>query len=100
MRPFGNVDKVIEALKDKVVDGAVLDMYAAATRQDLFQNGDVELRRQIEYPSGYGIVLSGRMKDSAPMINEYFKKKAQVLLEFIQNNTDIVTQVLDQSLYL
>ena len=91
-----NVDQVIKALKDKEVDGAILDMYAAATRKDLFESGDIELTRQVEYPAGYGIVLSGRMKDSAPMINEYFKLKANELSEYIQNNTDVVIQVLDK----
>ena len=99
MQPFRNIDTVIKALKDKVVDGALLDMYAAATRKDLFENGDIQLRRQVEYPSGYGIVLSGRMKHSAQMINEYLKSRKSELLQFIQENTDIVTQVLDQSPY-
>ena len=94
VKPLENVDAVIHALKDKVVDGALLDMYAAATRKDLFKTGEIELNRQVEYPSGYGIVLSGRMKDSAPMIKEYFKTKANEILGFIQNNTDVVTQVL------
>ena len=87
---------MIQALKDKVVDGAMLDMYAAAARKDLFQSGEIQLRRHIEYPSGYGIVLSGRMKHSAPMINEYFKTKENELSLLIQTKTDIVTQVLDQ----
>ncbi|XP_028401625.1 uncharacterized protein LOC114524674 [Dendronephthya gigantea] len=89
---FKNVDEVIKALEDKVVDGALLDMYAAATRKDLFKNGEIELNKQVEYPSGYGIVLSGRMKHSAPMIKEYFKIKSNEMLGFIQNNTDVVTQ--------
>ena len=97
MEPFSNVDAVIQALKDKVVDGAMLDMYAAAVRKDLFESGEIKLRRQIEYPSGYGIVLSGRMKHSASMINEYFKTKANELYLLIQKETDIVTQVLNQS---
>ena len=94
MQAYKNVDEVIKALEDKRVEGAILDMYAAAMRKDLFENGDIELTRQVEYPAGYGIVLSGRMKDSAPMIKEYLKLRTNELLEFIQNNTDVVTQVL------
>ena len=95
VQPYNNVDEVIKALKDKVVDGAILDMYAAATRKDLFEDGDIQLNRQVEYPSGYGIVLSGKMKHSTHMITEYYKSKTSELVQLIQNKTDVVTQVRD-----
>lgn len=91
---MSNVDEAIKALEDATVDGALLDMFAAAYRKDLFQSGHIQLTKKVEYPSGYGIVLSGRMKDSAPMINEYFKAKKSELDAIIKDKTDVVSQVL------
>lgn len=90
---YRNVEEVLDAVKNKEVDGALLDMYATAIRKDLFEDKDIELNRLLKYPSGYGLVLSGRMKDSAMLTNRFLLNHKAEVSKLIEENTDVIRQV-------
>lgn len=93
MVAYHNVEEIVHAMKNKKVDGALLDMYATAVRKDLFDDKDIEINRFVQYPSGYGIVLSGRLSDSSTMMNSYLQTHKATILKVIDDNTNVITQV-------
>ena len=87
------MEEIINAMKKKEVAGALVDIYAAATKRELFQGGDVQLNRMIEYPTGYGIVLSGNMAKAAPLLREAIAAQKSEISQIIEENTDTISQV-------
>lgn len=90
---YRNVEEIVDAMKSRKVDGALLDMYATAVRKDLFVDKDIQINRFVEYPSGYGIVLSGRLKDSSTMMNSYLQAHKTSILKLIDDNTNVISEV-------
>ena len=90
---YSNMEEIINAMKKKEVAGALVDIYAAATKRELFQGGDVQLNRMIEYPTGYGIVLSGNMAKAAPLLREAIAAQKSEISQIIEENTDTISQV-------
>ena len=90
---FNNMEEVISAMNNKEIAGALLDMYAAATKKNMFDGGDIQLNRLIEYPTGFGFVLSGNMAKAAPLLRQALaSKKTQISLT-VEENTDSISQV-------
>ena len=91
--PFNNMEEVISAMNNKEIAGALLDMYAAATKKNMFDGGDIQLNRLIEYPTGYGFVLSGNMAKAAPLLRQALASKKTQISQTIEENTDSISQV-------
>ena len=71
-------------MKRRDVRGALVDVYSAATRNDLFNHPDIVAKKIIKYPSAYGIVLSGDMKNAAPKFRDYLKVHANDFLKVVE----------------
>ena len=87
------MEELIAAMHNKEVAGALLDMYAAATKKSMFDGGDIQLNRLIEYPTGYGFVLSGNMAKAAPLFREALASKKTQISRIVEENTDCISQV-------
>ena len=90
---FNNMEEVINAMHNKEISGALLDMYAAATKKDSFDGGDIQLNRLIEYPTGYGFVLSGNMAKAAPIFREALATKKGKISKIVEGNTESISLV-------
>ena len=87
------MDEVINAMHKKEISGALLDMYAAATKKDSFAGGDIQLNRLIQYPTGYGFVLSGNMAKAAPLFRKALAAQMNRISEIVKGNTESVQLV-------
>ena len=90
---YKNMDDVINAMHNKEIAGALLDMYAAATKKESFDGGDIQLNRLIEYPTGYGFVLSGNMAKAAPLFREALASQKNKISEIVEGNTEAIQLV-------
>ena len=90
---FNNMEDIINAMHNKEIAGALLDMYAAATKKDSFDGGDIQLNRLIEYPTGYGFVLSGDMAKAAPLFREALATHKNKISEIVEGNTESIQLV-------
>ena len=83
---YKTVEEVASALKRREVRGALVDVYSAATRSDLFKHSDIVAKKNMKYPSAYGFVLSGDMKNAAPKFRDYLKVHANSILKTLENS--------------
>ena len=90
---YKNMEDVINAMHNKEIAGALLDMYAAATKKESFDGGDIQLNRLIEYPTGYGFVLSGNMAKAAPLFREALASQKNKISEIVEGNTEAIQLV-------
>ena len=87
------MEDVINAMHNKEVAGALLDIYAAATKKSMFQGGDIQLNRLIEYPTGYGFALSGDMAKAAPLFRQALAARKTQISLIVEENTDSISIV-------
>jgi hypothetical protein len=87
------MEEIINAMHKKEISGALLDMYAAATKKDSFDGGDIQLNRLIEYPTGYGFVLSGDMAKAAPLFRDALDSQKNKISEIVEGNTESIQLV-------
>ena len=87
------MDEIIKAMHNKEISGALIDMYAAATKKDSFDGGDIQLNRLVEYPTGYGFVLSGNMAKAAPLLREALASQKNKISEIVEGNTESIQLV-------
>ena len=87
------MEDIISAMHNKEVAGALLDMYAAATMKTMFEGGDIQLNRLVEYPTGYGFVLSGDMAKAAPLLRQALSARKTKVSEIVEENTDSISLV-------
>ena len=87
------MEEIINAMHNKEIAGALLDMYAAATKKNMFDGGDIQLNRLVEYPTGYGFVLSGDMAKAAPLFREALASQKTKVSSIVEENTDSISQV-------
>ncbi|XP_028403037.1 uncharacterized protein LOC114525804 isoform X2 [Dendronephthya gigantea] len=89
--PYNNMEDLINAMHNKEVSGALLDMYAAATKKSMLEGGDIQLNRLIEYPTGYGFVLSGKMAKAAPLFRQALAAQKTKISLIVEENTDSIS---------
>ena len=87
------MEEVINAMNNKEIAGALLDMYAAATKKSMFDGGEIQLNRLVQYPTGYGFVLSGEMAKAAPLFRQALAAKKTKISLIVEENTDSISQV-------
>eukprot|EP00794_Sanderia_malayensis_P015286 gene15286-16863_t len=85
---YTSIEEVAAALKRRDVRGALVDVYSAATRNDLFEDPNIVAKKLVKYPSAFGFVLSGDMNNVAPKFRDYLKLHANELLENMKNKTE------------
>ena len=84
---YKSVEDVAAALKNRHVRGALVDVYTAASRSDLFKHADIVAKKNIRYPNYFGLVLSGDMKNAASAFRSYINENADKFLSDMQNKT-------------
>ena len=65
----------------------MVDVFSAASRSDLFLQSDIVAKKSLEYPSAYGFVLSGDMKNAAPEFRRYLSSQADKILNFMKEKS-------------
>ena len=65
----------------------MVDVFSAASRSDLFLQSDIVAKKSLEYPSAYGFVLSGDMKNTAPDFRSYLNSQADNILSFMKKKS-------------
>ena len=83
---YKTIEEVASALRKREVRGALVDVYSAATRSDLFKHSDIVAKKNIKYPSAYGFVLSGDMKNAAPKFRDYLKVHANSIIKTLEKS--------------
>ena len=86
-RQYKSVEDVAAALKSRHVRGALVDVYTAASRSDLFKHADIVAKKNIRYPNYFGLVLSGDMKNAASAFRSYINENADKFLGDMRNKT-------------
>lgn len=81
---YSSIEEVALALKQRKVRGALVDIFSAASRSDLFLQSDIVAKRTIRYPSAYGFVLSGDMNNAAEDFRSYLRSRVDVVLNFVE----------------
>ena len=84
---YSTIEEVSSALKQRQVTGALVDVFSAATRSDLFLQSDIIAKKIIKYPSAYGFVLSGEMQNAAPEFRSYLGSQADSILQYMKEKT-------------
>lgn len=79
-------EDVYNALKNRVVEAALVDAFIAASRSDLFSDRDIISRKMLQYSFTYGVVLSGDMVNSHGNVAAY-----------VSNNRLHITQLVEKS---
>ncbi len=84
---YNSIEEVAAALKRREVRGAMVDVFSAATRSDLFNHSDITAKRLFKYPSAFGFVLSGDMKNAASKFRDYLAVNANEIHKTIRSRT-------------
>ncbi|XP_065061396.1 uncharacterized protein LOC135688464 [Rhopilema esculentum] len=81
---YKTIEEVSSALKRREVRGALVDVYSAAMRSDLFDHPDIVAKKKIVYPNAYGLVFAGELKNAASAFRDYLNVNAKVFLDGMQ----------------
>ena len=65
----------------------MVDIFSAASRSDLFLQSDIIAKKSLDYPSAYGFVLSGDMKNAAPEFRRYLNSQADRILAYMKEKS-------------
>ena len=97
---YSTIEDVSAALKQRQVRGALVDVFSAASRSDLFLQSDIIAKKFIKYPSAYGFVLSGDMQNAAPEFRNYLSSQADNILKFMKERTAGLKVLVFYSVFL
>jgi len=75
------------------VDGALIDSYTVGSRMDLFRGGSLRMSKMIDYPSAYGVVMSGYARKLQKCFRQFLKEERASVFEIITNNVQGVTVI-------
>ncbi|XP_065061575.1 uncharacterized protein LOC135688582 isoform X2 [Rhopilema esculentum] len=78
---YKTIEEVSSALKRREVRGALVDVYSAAMRSDLFNHPDIVAKKRVVYPNAYGLVLTGELKNAASAFRDYLNVNVDKFLE-------------------
>jgi len=85
---YKNIDAVGQALVQRKVKGALVDVFSAGARSDLFKKPQIVAMEKIEYPAAYGIVLSGGLQHVSSEIKDYLSVHSNDIIQLINESTD------------
>ena len=75
------------------MDGALIDSYTVGSRMELFKEGGLRMSKMIDYPSAYGVVMSGNARKLQICFREFLKEERASVFEIITNNVQGVTVI-------
>lgn len=88
------MEEIRTALEDREIDGALLDTYVAAEHKETLLDDNIFVRKILERPFGYGVVLSGAAVNVEQRCRDYIDLKISEIFHIIQN----MTKTLDVSM--
>ena len=74
------------SLKDRHVDGALIDSYTVGSRIELFSDGALRASRMVDYSSAYGVVMAGYARKLQKCFREFLKEEKASVFKIITNN--------------
>jgi len=98
-KQYHNLEGVLDALRRREVDGALVDTYVAESETSLFQDKSIRVIKKIERTFGYGIALEGdavRLEDD---IRDYVMVNERKILNTIGENVETGTLKVSHHFY-
>ena len=87
-RQYSNLDELRTALEDGEIQGALIDTYVAAEHKESLLGGRVFVKKILDRPFGYGVVLSGAARNVELRCRDYINMKISDIFNIIQNMTE------------
>ena len=78
---------MVNALRNKDVKGALVDMFSVATRKDIFRAEDLVAIKSIQHRAAYGFVLSGGLLSRREGIKDYVSNNKGAISKAIEEST-------------
>ena len=89
-KTYSNIDQLYNALRDKVVDGILLDAYTVSSNMHLYDHDNFNPVKLIKYPRYYGVVLSGDLANIARELGDNARAKENEILAALDTFKDTV----------
>ena len=94
-RQYSNVDDIRMALEDGEIQGALIDTYVIAEHKESLLSDRIFVKKILDRPFGYGVVLSGAARNVELRCRDYINMKITDIFQIIQN----ATKTLDVSYF-
>lgn len=95
VQSYSNVEEIRRALEDAEIDGALLDTYVAAEYKETLFSDKIFVKKILDRPFGYGVVLSGAAVNVEQRCRDYIDLRISEIFHIIQN----MTKTLDVSIF-
>jgi len=87
VQSYSNVEEIRRALEDGEIDGALLDTYVAAEYKETLFSNKIFVKKILDRPFGYGVVLSGAAVNVEKRCRDYIDLRINDIFRIIQNMT-------------
>ena len=87
---FNTIAELYEALRNKIVDGVLLDAYTVSSNIRLYDYENFNPVKLIKYPRYYGVVLSGDLANIARELGDNARAKENEILAALDSYKNIV----------
>lgn len=85
-RKYTTLMDLYRSLKDRHVEGALIDSYTVGSRMELFSDGAVRANKMIDYSLSYGVVMAGYASKLQKCFREFLKEEKAAVFEIIKSN--------------
>ena len=89
------MEEIRRALEVGEIDGVLLDTYVAAEYKDTLFSDKIYVKKILDRPFGYGVVLSGAAVNVEQRCREYIDLRINEIFRIIEN----MTKTLDVSIF-
>ena len=93
------IEDLYQSLKDRRVDGALIDSYTVGSRKELFSDGVLRMTKIISYSSAYGVVMAGQARKLQKCFREFLREERVSVFQIITDNIQGVTVIIIMVLY-
>ena len=81
------MDEIRIALEEREIEGALLDTYIAAENKGTLLDDRVFVKKVLDWPVGYGVVLSGAARNVEQRCRDYIALHISEIYKIIENKT-------------
>ena len=81
------MDEIRVALEEREIEGALLDTYIAAENKGTLLDERVFVKKILDWPVGYGVVLSGTAQNVEQRCRDYIALHISEIYKIIENKT-------------
>ncbi|KAJ7374213.1 hypothetical protein OS493_007287 [Desmophyllum pertusum] len=96
VRNYMTYEEISQALGDKEVKGALVDLYVLSSHKHLFDDPRFRIVRVYDYKASYGVVLAGHSMKLEKCFTGHIKAHAESVFKNIEENVKILREP-DQS---